>query len=55
MREKEREKTKNAKLKNERKNFLKKFLTNKNSFDILIIAEGQNKQFKMEVLQDESL
>ena len=47
MRWGEREKTKNAKLKNDRKtffeNFLKKFLTNKKPFAILRIAKGQNK------------
>lgn len=55
MRWGEREKTKNAKLKNDRKNFFKKnkkfFLTNKKSFAILIIAKRQNKQFKMEGLK----
>lgn len=51
MRGKEGRKTKNAKLKNDRKIFLKKFLTNKKPFAILIIAKGQNKKFKMEGLQ----
>lgn len=51
MKEKEGRKTKNVKLKNGRKNFFKKFLTNKKSFVILRIAKGQNKQFKMEVLK----
>lgn len=51
MRGEEGRKTKNAKLKNDWKIFLKKFLTNKKPFDILRIAKGQNKQFKMEGLK----
>lgn len=59
MREEEREKTKNAKLKNDRKNFFLKnkkfFLTNKKPFAILRIAKGQNKQLKNGGLENEGL